>query len=643
MDIQQLGPYRIVGSLGRGGMGVVYEGVHCETGGHAAVKVLQPELASNPNFRERFAAEIESLKQLRHPNIVQLFGHGVEGEWLFYVMELVGGSSVEARLRAGHAYSWREAAGAAIQVCAALRHAHDRGVIHRDLKPANLLLTEQGQVKLADFGIARLFGGAPLTAAGGVIGTADYMAPEQTEGAAVDARCDIYSLGAVIYAMLTRRPPLVGANMAEVIHKLQHVEPEPLSHVVEDVPHELEAIVAKLLEKAPADRIATATALSRRLESLLASDDGDRPTQVSRGGREPHELPADPAHQTGDSGKDTAPIGEGSPGGEGGASHNLSDIPEAHEAGESRDSPPEEAADDADRTRIEPPAASTAGSPALPTAFEASSATAAEQRSGAPESQEPASDEPQPRRFTTLAEDRPARRRDATPAPGERVAKLAKVALPLALLAVLVGLVWYWLQPPSADQLYSRLSQADLGENLSPAATDALAEAAESFLSRFPEDPRGDEVRDIQQELLLRQRSRRLLLRAKFRRGDKQLSPLERHYVEALRAADANPIAAASRLEDLLVLAGDPAAGQQRERHVIELARRLLEDLKPRAEARKAAGRKLITDRLADAQRLAAHDPATARAIYQSIVRLYGEAPWAADLVEAAQTQLAAP
>ena len=181
MDPQQLGPYRIIRRLGRGGMGAVYEGVHIETGEPAVVKTLSEALLEEPDFRARFELEIETLRKLNHPNIVRLLGFGEENGVLFYVMELVRGPSLDQELKAGRKFTWREVTQIGIQVCHALKHAHDRGIIHRDLKPANLLRAEDGTIKLSDFGIARLFGAPSHTGAGSVLGTIEYMAPEQAE------------------------------------------------------------------------------------------------------------------------------------------------------------------------------------------------------------------------------------------------------------------------------------------------------------------------------------------------------------------------------------------------------------------------------------------------------------------------------
>jgi serine/threonine protein kinase len=269
MEFERLGPYRIVGKLGRGGMGTVYEGLHSETGESAAVKLLSAALAEDEGFRSRFEAEIETLRKLNHPNIVRLFGFGEQDGHLFYAMELVRGNSLEEELRRGRRFDWREVARIGIETCRALRHAHDRGVIHRDIKPGNLLLTADGSTKLSDFGIARLFGYTRLTNAGNILGTAEYMAPEQADGRPVDARADLYSLGALMYALLAGRPVFRGKSLPEVLHKQRFDSPEPVRKYAADAPQEFESIVSQLLEKEPGRRIANADLLARRLEAML--------------------------------------------------------------------------------------------------------------------------------------------------------------------------------------------------------------------------------------------------------------------------------------------------------------------------------------------------------------------------------------
>ena len=230
-QMEQLGPYRLSRRLGRGGMGTVYEGLDVEAGQPAAIKVLNPHLAVEEGFRERFEIEIETLKKLKHPNIVRLYGFGEEHGVIFYAMELVHGTNLEDELQAGRRFNWRKTTGLGIKLARALQHAHDHGVIHRDLKPANLLLTTEGDLKLADFGIARLFGNTRLTSAGGLVGTAEYMAPEQADGRGITPQCDLYSLGGVLFAMLAGRPPFSGASLPEVLQMHRFTPPPPVANM----------------------------------------------------------------------------------------------------------------------------------------------------------------------------------------------------------------------------------------------------------------------------------------------------------------------------------------------------------------------------------------------------------------------------
>ncbi len=268
MQLEQLGPYKIGRRVGRGGMGTVYAGIALESGEPAAIKVLSAAMAREEGFRERFEAEIESLRKLNHPNIVRLFGFGEQDGHLFYAMELVEGHSLEEELQSGRVFDWRETTELTIQACRALKHAHDRGVIHRDIKPANLLLANDGTLKLSDFGIAKLFGNTGMTADGGVLGTAEYMAPEQADGRPVSHRCDLYSLGGVMYALLARRPPFRATSLLEMLQLQRFAEPEPVRRFNSDIPAELDTIISLLLEKEPEKRIPTAMVLSRRLEAM---------------------------------------------------------------------------------------------------------------------------------------------------------------------------------------------------------------------------------------------------------------------------------------------------------------------------------------------------------------------------------------
>ncbi len=265
-----LGPYRIGKQLGRGGMGSVYEAAHERTGEKVAVKLIAQHIADEPRFRRRFDDEVKTLQRLRHKGIVRLIGFGEEDGHLFYSMELVEGESLQMRIRRDKKLDWRVVIDIAIQVCSALKHAHDIGVIHRDLKPANLILTNDDTVKLVDFGIVKVFGNSEHTAPGAVLGTADYMPPEQATGTAATQRTDLYALGCVMYAMLTGRPPFTGKSVTEVIESLKRDRPVPLDLINPELPEALVELVHQLLEKDPADRPPTALAVMNRLKAMRA-------------------------------------------------------------------------------------------------------------------------------------------------------------------------------------------------------------------------------------------------------------------------------------------------------------------------------------------------------------------------------------
>ena len=278
MEVEQLGPYKIGRILGRGGMGAVYEGLH-EDGATVAIKVLPDPLEEDAEIRVRFETEIETLKRLHHPNIVRLSGFGAEQGQLYYVMEFVNGPSLQQELRKKRLFQWYEVAKIGVEICQALRHAHDRGVIHRDIKPANILLDREGNVKLSDFGIARFFGSQQITDMHSVIGTLEYMSPEQAFASPISSSTDLYSLGCVLFVLLTGKPPFPARSLPELLRKHKMTVPAPLRSVRQDVPDELEYIIVDMLQLRPENRPRNAFLLAKRLQSLLQALVGD-PAEV---------------------------------------------------------------------------------------------------------------------------------------------------------------------------------------------------------------------------------------------------------------------------------------------------------------------------------------------------------------------------
>jgi serine/threonine-protein kinase len=271
----QLGPWLIDSEIGRGGMATVYL-AHADPppAGQprvAAVKVLAAELAAEAGFVLRFEREIDIVRRLEHPNIVRFFESGVSDGRPWFAMEYVDGPSLDAVLEESGRLPWREVLNLACQIAPALKHAHDRGVIHRDLKPSNLLRapdpTGPGVIKLTDFGVASLFASRHLTVTGGVVGTAEFLSPEQAAGKPVTRRSDLYSFGVVLYALLTGRPPFEG-EVLDLLHKHRFGQFDPPIRLVPEMPHDLNDVICELMEKEPDKRPADGAVLARRLEGI---------------------------------------------------------------------------------------------------------------------------------------------------------------------------------------------------------------------------------------------------------------------------------------------------------------------------------------------------------------------------------------
>ena len=255
------GRYRIERTLGRGGMAVVFLAYDEELHRRVAVKVLAEHLLNEASFRARFLQESRLASRLAHPNVVRVYDAGETGGKPFIVMEYVSGDTLADRGKVAP----EAAVALALQACAGLQHAHDAGLIHRDVKPANLLVREDDVLKIADFGIARAAEQTRLTQHGTVLGTAAYLSPEQTAGEEVTAAADIYSLGAVLYELLTGRPPYAFSSLPELAEKQSTGLITPVRDLEPAVPPGVEAAVMHALARDPSFRPASASELADEL------------------------------------------------------------------------------------------------------------------------------------------------------------------------------------------------------------------------------------------------------------------------------------------------------------------------------------------------------------------------------------------
>ncbi|SIO65647.1 serine/threonine protein kinase [Singulisphaera sp. GP187] len=266
---EKLGSFRIEAILGTGAMGVVYRAISETTGKPAAVKVISGELTQKSKSYERFRREAEILKQFSHPNIVRFLAVGRYQGTSYFAMEYVAGETLEQMLRRDGPRPWREITELAIQTCEALHYAHEHGVVHRDLKPSNLMVSEKGEMKLTDFGIAKDLDATALTATGRTLGTAAYMAPEQIRGTPeISHKTDLYALGVVMYQMLTGRAPFEGSSAVVLMHCHMNEPPPRPSARVAEIPVALDKLVVQLMAKDPNDRPWDAAAVGVSLREI---------------------------------------------------------------------------------------------------------------------------------------------------------------------------------------------------------------------------------------------------------------------------------------------------------------------------------------------------------------------------------------
>ncbi len=607
MEPEFLGPYKIEETLGEGGMGTVYRATHVKSNEQVAVKIIAESIANQERFRRRFDSEVETLKRLKHKHIVRLIGYGEETGRLFYSMEYVAGETLYHRIAREKQLDWQTTVQLAIETCSALKHAHDFGVIHRDLKPANLLLDKSNAIKVTDFGIAKLYGNSEETALGSVLGTADFMPPEQAEGGRVSARSDLYALGAVMYACLSGRSPHAAKSMPEILYNVRYKEADPLRTRFPTVPKELEILILELLRKDPKQRPPTALVVWNRLSAMQAG----LSKLESQRSTEPSDL---------------------------GDSHiNLDDIraSESTKVGSEKTSvikfPSAAQNVTAKGTEL------TKASEELMAASHMDNTTdIATHLSKLPVGSTSDVAVPNKTHFTIVDDHSPARRQSRYEATDDQVSWSSYLSIGLlgaAILACFVG-IYLSTRRPSADTLYNSVASAvERSSSLADVEVDLLR-----FQAAYPDDQRLAEFESIQQEITMQHRIETLKRRLQ-RRGDRSLDPVELAFVEAMDLRDQDPSGAIERLQDFLVVFQDQSLLSPDQRGLVKYARTELSRMTAAIDTLESPMEQYLASQL-DAAKLMPVDQRMA--ICRGIVKLYKDKPIAAAAVARANRMLEA-
>ncbi|RAL21375.1 protein kinase domain-containing protein [Thermoflavimicrobium daqui] len=285
MEGRQLGGrYHVIRYIGGGGMASVYLAQDMVLDRYVAIKTLHEEYSNNWEFIQRFIREAKTVGRLSHPNVVSVYDTGVDNQVYYMVMEFIDGASLAHWIREKGPLSPFETISIAIHICNGLAHAHDHGIIHRDIKPHNILFTQNGQIKVSDFGISRFVeSNTSLTQTGIVIGTVDYFSPEQARGLNLTCSSDLYSVGVVLYEMLTGRTPFSGTDFLSIA--LQHIQepfPDPIS-INPHVPDKLRYIIHRATQKDPIQRYQSAYEMANDLQHALLELQNHQPMVANSG------------------------------------------------------------------------------------------------------------------------------------------------------------------------------------------------------------------------------------------------------------------------------------------------------------------------------------------------------------------------
>ncbi|GHT38234.1 hypothetical protein FACS189427_12190 [Planctomycetales bacterium] len=732
MQPEKLGPYRIGNTLGRGGMGAVYQGTDEETGDVVAVKVLLTTLEEDEELKNRFELEIDTLKHLRHPNIVRLFGFGEEAGLLYYVMEFVNGKSLHQELKSRRIFEWYEVAKTGLEMSLALKHAHDRGITHRDIKPANIMLEEGGVVKLSDFGIAQYFGGSQhLTEINSVVGTLEYMSPEQALAAPLGHKSDIYSLGAVLYSLIVGKPPFSARNLIEIVRKHQTGAIERFHNFRTDVPDELETIILDMLKINAEERPANMYLIAKRFQSLLQALVGSpelitvKPSLSTFA--EPSDKSALSANLQGNSRNvetNEPPLNLPPQ-----LKTNITSLADSFGLQGERDAarptllrenigsyaetsgfsvaaeimkpdsithqddgllladnnstgvktqapitaPPREYVRSGLDTPVEPPqkqeletyGLKTDGIPSFfKTSYFDNNSGIHSVENAVPlqtSPQEPSSrfikvDDKEYESYDTGREEKP-------------LISLETVFASISLILIGVA-IWYFLQPIPPDKLYEEITETlnisneqllrkqtenDDTVELSPQALRTASGDIKKFLEQYTNHPKAEQVRYLEDQLDLVNKERDLERRLQLT-GTQKLIPIERDYLEAVATEKTNPELTVIKLKALLNLYGyeNPLANSgtakkqfprsrlSRPSQCLEVARQRLKKLESDISSIITDRKHLLEQRIEEARQMEKTSPEHSAAIYEGLIELYKDRPWAAELVRKAETALEA-